>query len=46
MLRFLAHAFRAQYNTRASEFTDEEFAAAQTLIEEKLGTKEWLYRVE
>lgn len=46
MLDYLAQAFEAQYSCVLSTITPEEETAAQKLIEEKLGTEEWLYRVE
>jgi lipoate---protein ligase len=46
MLDYLADAFEAQYSCKRSAITPEDETAAQKLIGEKLGTREWLLRVE
>ena len=41
----LVHTFRSLYGLNPSVITAEEHARAQTLVEEKFGTTEWLNRV-
>ncbi len=37
--------FRAKYGAQDSTFTDDEVARAERLVEDKFGTRDWLYRV-
>jgi lipoate-protein ligase A len=41
----MIETFRTQHGLTDGEITPEEYAAAETLVAEKFGTDEWLYRV-
>jgi lipoate-protein ligase A len=45
ILTAFADSFRRRYTTHDSEYTTEELAAAQTLVDTKFGTTDWTYRV-
>ena len=45
IIQVLSETFRERYQAVDGILTETELATAQTLVEEKFGTDEWLYRV-